>query len=156
ALVPHGGYFVPFVFGLLTWLAIFTRQYSFRKRLRWFIPVIVTSAVLAAIPGSNEQRYFSFWMLNLIFPPLRVSNEIGNCPRYFGRRGLRILLGTEHRRKNYVDIHKRGFREQVEFGRSILACALLGAYQITPSAWVEPIRFAVEHITYMSHHGWGG
>src|SRR5581483_5705919 len=34
-------------------------------------------------------------------------------------------------------------------------CAVL-LYAFTPPAWPDPISFAVESLTYMSQHGWGG
>jgi len=61
-----GGYFVPLVLGLLSWLVIFTRCYTPTRRMRWFIPLLVAS-LIAFVPGSHELRYYSFWMLNLIF-----------------------------------------------------------------------------------------
>lgn len=61
-----GGYFVPLALGLLTWLMIFTRCYMPRDRIRWFIPLFLAS-LIAFLPGSHELRYYSFWILNLIF-----------------------------------------------------------------------------------------
>lgn len=34
--------------------------------------------------------------------------------------------------------------------------ALVGLYVLTPPAWVEPIRFMLENVQYMSAHGWPG
>ena len=62
-----GGYFVPLVLGLVVWLGIMTRNLPLRERLRWFAPLSISSIIVAPLPGSNELRYFSFWMLNLIF-----------------------------------------------------------------------------------------
>jgi hypothetical protein len=62
-----GGYFAPLVLGEIVWLPILTRDIAFRQRMRWFIPILAASIVIAPIPASNELRYFSFWMLNLIF-----------------------------------------------------------------------------------------
>ena len=61
-----GGYFVPLVLGLLMWLVIFTKRYPARDRIRWFIPLLVAS-LIAFVPGSHELRYYSFWILILIF-----------------------------------------------------------------------------------------
>lgn len=61
-----GGYFVPLVLGLFTWLVIFTRSYAPRDRIRWFVPLLLASFI-AFIPSSNELRYYSFWILDLIF-----------------------------------------------------------------------------------------
>jgi hypothetical protein len=62
-----GGYFVPLVFGLLALLAILMTELAPRQRFRWLAVLIATSVVVAVLPGSHELRYFSFWMLNLIF-----------------------------------------------------------------------------------------
>jgi hypothetical protein len=62
-----GGYFLPLVLGLIAWLVILTKELALRQRLRWFSPVVIASVIVAPLPGSNELRYFSFWMLNLIF-----------------------------------------------------------------------------------------
>jgi hypothetical protein len=61
-----GGYFFPLVLTLCMWLGVFIRRYPASERLRWFIPLICVSLV-AFVPGSNELRYYSFWMLTLIF-----------------------------------------------------------------------------------------
>jgi hypothetical protein len=71
-----GGYFVPLVLGLLAWLVILTRAYPWREWLRWLVPPIVISIVVAPLPGSNELRYFSFWMLNLIFLCLLAAQRV--------------------------------------------------------------------------------
>ena len=71
-----GGYFVPLVLGLLAWLVILTKASPWRERLRWFVPPIVISIVVAPLPGSNELRYFSFWMLNLIFLCLLAAQRV--------------------------------------------------------------------------------
>jgi hypothetical protein len=71
-----GGYFVPLVLGLLAWLMILTKAHPLRERLRWFVPLIVTSIVVAPLPGSNELRYFSFWILNLIFLCLLAAQRV--------------------------------------------------------------------------------
>ncbi len=81
-----GGYFLPLVLGLIVWLAIMTRNLPLRQRLRWFAPPLVTSIIVAPLPGSNELRYFSFWMLNLIFLCLlaeRQAPEDGTIFRAF-------------------------------------------------------------------------
>ena len=61
-----GGYFAPMVLGLLAWLAYFARTGTPRDYLRLTVPLLATSAI-AFLPGSNELRYYSFWILNLIF-----------------------------------------------------------------------------------------
>jgi hypothetical protein len=61
-----GGYFVLLVVGLLAWLAYFSRTGALRDRWRWTVPLLVTWAT-AFLPGSNELRHYSFWILNLIF-----------------------------------------------------------------------------------------
>jgi hypothetical protein len=60
-----GGYFAPLVLGLLAWLAYFARAGAPRDYWRLVVPLLVTSAI-AFLPGSNELRYYSFWILNLI------------------------------------------------------------------------------------------
>jgi hypothetical protein len=70
-----GGYFVPLVLGLLAWLAILTRDRPLRDRLRWFVPPVVTAAIVAPLPASNELRYFSFWVVNLIFLCLLAAHR---------------------------------------------------------------------------------
>jgi hypothetical protein len=45
---------------------IFTVRYAPRERIRWFIPLLGAS-LIAFVPGSHELRYYSFWILNLIF-----------------------------------------------------------------------------------------
>jgi hypothetical protein len=70
-----GGYFVPLVLGLLAWLAILTRDRPLRDRLRWFVPPVVMAAILAPLPASNELRYFSFWVVNLIFLCLLAAHR---------------------------------------------------------------------------------
>jgi hypothetical protein len=62
-----GGYFAPLVLGLIAALAISTKDFPPRQRLRWFAAPIVTSVIVAVLPAAHELRYFSFWMLNLIF-----------------------------------------------------------------------------------------
>jgi hypothetical protein len=69
-----GGYFFPLVLALLMWLVVFTRQYIAQERLRWFIPLICVSFI-AFVPGSNELRYYSFWMLTLIFLCFLAANR---------------------------------------------------------------------------------
>lgn len=62
-----GGYFAPLVLGLLVWLWSATRAFAARDRLRWWVPFLLTSALVAPLPGSHELRYFSFWILELVF-----------------------------------------------------------------------------------------
>jgi hypothetical protein len=62
-----GGYFLPLVLGLVAWLTFLTRHLALRVRVRWFIPILAATIVVAPIAASHELRYFSFWMLNLIF-----------------------------------------------------------------------------------------
>jgi len=33
---------------------------------------------------------------------------------------------------------------------------VIGTYVLTPAAWLEPIRFVIESISYMSYHEWAG
>jgi hypothetical protein len=74
-----GGYFAPLVLGLMSWLIVLTSDLPLRHRLRWFAPLVITTVLVAPLPGSNELRYFSFWMLNLIFvcflASLRLSDK---------------------------------------------------------------------------------
>ncbi len=69
-----GGYFFPLVLTLFMWLVVFTRHYTANERLRWFIPLICVSFI-AFVPGSNELRYYSFWMLILIFLCFLAANR---------------------------------------------------------------------------------
>jgi hypothetical protein len=55
------------VLGLLVWLWSATKALPGRERLHRWIPLLLTSALVAALPGSHELRYFSFWILELVF-----------------------------------------------------------------------------------------
>jgi hypothetical protein len=78
-----GGFFVPFVLGLLAWLAIFVRKYPFRDGIRWFVPIIIASVIVAPLPGSHHLRYSSFWMLNLIFLCFMGTQRTNEAPAAF-------------------------------------------------------------------------
>jgi hypothetical protein len=62
-----GGFFIPFVLGLIAWLAFAVRKCSCSEQIRWFMPIVIASVVLAPLPGSHHLRYSTFWMLNCIF-----------------------------------------------------------------------------------------
>lgn len=69
-----GGYFFPLVLTLFLWLLVFARHCTANERLRWFVPLICAS-LIAFLPGSNELRYYSFWMLTLIFLCFLAANR---------------------------------------------------------------------------------
>jgi hypothetical protein len=78
-----GGFFVPYVFGLLAWLAIFVRKYPLHDGTRWFVPLVIASIIVAPLPGFHQLRYSSFWMLNLIFLCFMAARRNDEFPTAF-------------------------------------------------------------------------
>lgn len=88
-----GGFFVPYVLGLLGFLAWASGSQSSQERRRMAAVMIGTTVLASVLPRSHELRFYSFWMIVLV--TLCLVGAFDSCSQQRRHRAdqARALLG---------------------------------------------------------------